>query len=143
MGREKVTENCTAIDWHMPIGTQHFAISVAQNSMTSSLIDTSQVFAVNFVNVAFMEKIIQIGSVSGKTHDKFAEFEITKEETGGIDCCYLKKAVAYIACHVVKRIEISNYVLYVGKVLYSQEIQFNAKRLFHIKENIFTTTKDV
>lgn len=135
-------DNITAVDWHMPVSEQHFAISVHNDSLTATLIYESKIFVVNVISADFAEKIKQIGSISGKIVDKFSRFGIAKEEAEGVDCCRVKDAVAYISCHVVQQIVLGKYVLFIGKVVVSRELVSGAKRLFHIKENEFTTMKD-
>jgi flavin reductase (DIM6/NTAB) family NADH-FMN oxidoreductase RutF len=138
---DKVRDNITAIDWHMPAGVGHFAICVSQNSMTAALIDASRVFVVNFIGVDFKDTVVRVGSVSGKTHNKFKDFKVDVDDAEGVDCGYLKKAVAYLSCHVVNRMDIEGYVVYIGKVLQHRELKVGMKRLFHVAEDRFTTTK--
>jgi flavin reductase (DIM6/NTAB) family NADH-FMN oxidoreductase RutF len=141
MGSNKVRDNCAPIDWHMPVSPGYFAISVSQNSMSCALIDASRVFVVNFVSSEFADTVVKIGSVSGKTHDKCKEFGVVLDEAEGVDCGYLHNAIAYVSCAVEERIEKDGYVLYVGKVIQHRELKVG-KRLFHVAENRFTTTKD-
>lgn len=141
-GKEMSKDNVTATDWHMPVDPQHFAISIHKDSLTATLIHESKIFVVNFISVDFAEKVKEIGRVSGKTVDKFLAFSIVKEEAEGVDCCRVKNAVAYISCHVVQQMEVEKYVLFIGKVVVSRELVSGAKRLFHMKENEFTTAKD-
>jgi flavin reductase (DIM6/NTAB) family NADH-FMN oxidoreductase RutF len=138
MGVDKVRDNCTPIDWHMPVSVSHFAISVSHSSLSAALIDASRVFVVNFVSVSFAHNIVEIGSVSGKTHNKFVQFGIRKDEAEGVDCCRLSNALGYISCEVVERIEKERYIFYMGKVLQHKELG-TGKRLFHIAEDKFTT----
>jgi flavin reductase (DIM6/NTAB) family NADH-FMN oxidoreductase RutF len=141
-GKDILRDNVAALDWHMPTSPQHFAISVHKDSLTATLIHESKVFVVNFISVDFAEKVKQIGSISGKVVDKFSRFGIAKEEAEGVDCCRVKDAVAYIGCHVVQQMEFEKYVLFIGKVVVLRDLVPGAKRLFHVKENEFTTTKD-
>lgn len=140
-GKEIIKDNITAIDWHMPVSEQYIAISLHKDSLTATLIRESKVFVMNFISVDFAEKVKQMGSISGKVADKFSRFEIMKEEAEGVDCCRVKNALAYIACLVVQQVVIENYILVIGKGIVSRELVHGAKRLFHVKENEFTTTK--
>lgn len=141
-GKEIIKDNITAVDWHMPVSEQYVAISLHKDSLTATLIRESKVFVMNFISIDFAEKVKQMGSISGKIIDKFSRFGIMKEEAEGVDCCRLKEAVAYLACHVVQQMVIEDYILFIGKVVVSRKLVPGAKRLFHIKENKFTTTKD-
>ncbi len=140
-GKEVLRDNVAALDWHMPVSPQHFAISVYKDSLTTALIQESKVFVVNFVSTAFSDTAVRIGNVSGKTIDKFLTYSIAREEAEGVDCCRIKDTVAYISCQVVQQMESEKYVLFIGKVVASRELVPGAKRLFHVKENEFTMMK--
>ena len=142
MGVEKEKDNICAVDWHMPVSPEHFAISLSKSSLSYELINNSRVFVVNFVPYSFASKVVKIGYVSGKTHNKFNDFEIRKEEADGVECSYLREAVAYLSCHVSNEIEIGDYVIFVGKVVSFREFVKGAKRLFHLREDKFTKMED-
>jgi flavin reductase (DIM6/NTAB) family NADH-FMN oxidoreductase RutF len=105
-------DNITAVNWHMPCSTTHYAISIKKSSLTHQLINKSHVFAVNF-NIS-KELAEQCGTTSGKTINKFKEFNIETEESEKIDCPRLK---SYIECQVINRIDLNNYEVFIGKIL--------------------------
>ena len=141
-GKEIVKENVAPTDWHMPVDHSHFAISLHKNSFTAKLIRQSGVCVVNFLPFSFAETVVSLGKISGHTTDKFALYNINKEEAEGVDCCKLKDAVAYIGCHIIHEFDAGDFVLFVGKVVLSREIVSGVKRLFHIGGEEFTSTRD-
>ena len=72
--------------------------------------------------------------------DKFKETGLEKEETDRIDCCRIKKALAYLECHVVNEIEAGDHVIIIGKVLNIGKNK-EGKRVYQVKGDTFTTTK--
>lgn len=140
--KEEVKDNVLTLDWHMPTSFDPFlyVISVGKKRFSYGIIKESKVFVVNFMPFELKKEVLFCGRNSGEHTDKFKESGLTKEESEKLDCCRIKEAAAYIECEVINEIETGDHIIFIGKVINSYETE-EKKRLFHIEENKFTTTK--
>ena len=71
--------------------------------------------------------------------DKFKETKLTKEDSDTIDCPRIKEALAYLECQVTNIVETGDHLLFIGKIARIAGSKVG-KRLFHVKDDDFTTT---
>ncbi|MCX6709452.1 MAG: flavin reductase family protein [Candidatus Woesearchaeota archaeon] len=137
-------DNIMAIDWHMPVSFKPalYAISVGKTRFSFGIIESSKVFAVNFMPAEKRDAILFCGRKTGATTDKFHDSGLTKLECSSIDCPRIKEACAFLECEVVNEIEEGDHVIFIGKVL-NGEILNLEKRAFHLRDDDFTTTEEI
>ncbi len=137
-----VKDNIIVLDWHMPLSFDPFlyAISIGKKRFSLDLIKKSKVFAVNFMPLHLEEDVLFCGRNSGEHLDKFKETNLTKEEAKKIECPRIKQALAYLECEVIQEVETGDHILFIGKVLNSDENN-KGKRIFHVEDDNFTTTQ--
>jgi flavin reductase (DIM6/NTAB) family NADH-FMN oxidoreductase RutF len=125
-------DNASSLDWHMPVSAKPelFAISVVKNRFTRELIDSSQVFAVNYIPFSLKDAAVFCGTYTGMHMDKFKQAGLEKANAEKIDCPVLKDALRVLECRVVHRHEIGDNVVYFGEVLHSVQKR-QGSRLFH------------
>jgi len=142
-GKENIKDNIIVLDWHTPLSFNPFlyAISVGKTRFSLNLIKESKVFAVNFMPFYLKDDILFCGRNSGEYLDKFEKTSLTKEESEKIDCPRIKQALAYLECEVIQEIDSGDHILFIGKVVYSEEKE-KGKRIFHLENDNFTTTQD-
>lgn len=134
-------DNIITLDWHTPLSfsPMMYAISVGKTRYSLGLIRKSKVFVVNFMSKDYEKEILFCGRQSGKDYDKFATTGLTKEEAEKIDCPRIKKALGFLECKVVKKIEVGDHILFIAEVVNSG-LKKKGKRLFHLWGDKFTTT---
>ena len=141
LGKTSVKDNIITVAWHMPTSFEPFlyAISVGKTRFSAKLISESKCFVVNFVSFDMKEKALLVGTKSGEHTDKFAESGLTKEDADKVDCPRIKEAMGYVECEVIDEIETGDHVIYIGKVVHSEEKSVG-QRLLQGGHSDFTTT---
>jgi flavin reductase (DIM6/NTAB) family NADH-FMN oxidoreductase RutF len=143
-GKKTEKDDVDAVFWHMPVSKEDmtYAVSLPKRKFITRLIVQSGVFAVNFMGAGSEKKVHKCNLLHGEHIDKFKELELMKRDADGIECPVLDEAVAYIECDVIQSVEFSEYVLLIAKIINSK-LKSKAHRLFHVKNDVYTTTKDI
>ncbi len=142
LGKEIEKDNIITIDWHMPVSFKPplYAISIGKARLSHEMLRKSECFVVNFMPYSLKDKVLFCGRNSGKLIDKFKETGFTKKEASTIDCSVIKQSLAHIECSVLSELDAGDHTIFIGKVLKTQETK-KGKRVFHTKEDNFTTTQ--
>ena len=143
VGKSVSKDNLITVDWHTMVNINPFlyCISIGKTRFSYGLIKESGVFCVNFMPLSKEKEVLYCGRNSGNFTDKFAKTGLHKIECEKIDCCRVQEAVAVLECEVIETIDFADHTLFIGKVVHSGLKDKNAKRLFHLKNDDFTTTK--
>lgn len=136
--RHEDKEDIITLAWHMSTSfkPELYAISVGKSRFSYGMIEKSKSFCVNFMPASLKKEIVYCGSCSGRSHDKFAETKLQKEECEKINCPRIKQAVGYAECSLVEEIDTGDHAIFIGKVLKSKVLK-KGKRLHHIEGNRF------
>jgi flavin reductase (DIM6/NTAB) family NADH-FMN oxidoreductase RutF len=142
-GKKVLKEDIDTIFWHMPVSKQEllYAISVHKNKNMYNLIKESGLFIVNFIPFNLEKEVKECNLIDGTHIDKFKKLNLTKKQGDHIDCVYIKEACAHLECQVIQTLEFKDYVVFIAKIIYSSK-KYDVKRLFHLKKEIYTTTKE-
>ena len=143
VGKNVSKDNLITVDWHTMININPFlyGVSIGKTRFSHGLITESGVFCVNFMPMTTEKAVLYCGRNSGDFNDKFAKTGLSKIECEKIDCCRVQEGVAVLECEVVETIDFSDHTFFIGKVVYSESKDKVAKRLFHLKNDGFTTTR--
>ncbi len=136
-------DNVMTADWHIPLSFEPmmYAVSIGKGRYSMRLIKKSKVFVINFMPKESEKKVLFCGVHSGKNTDKFKEAGLIKEEARTINCPVIKQALGHLECKVVKEVAVGDHVLFVGRIT-KAELKKKGKRLFHLFDDKFTTTKE-
>ena len=136
--RYKDKDNIIALAWHMRTSFEPelYSISVGKSRFSYGVIKKSRCFCVNFMPASLKKEIVYCGSCSGRSHDKFAETKLQKEECEKINCPRIKQALGYAECSLVEEVDTGDHAIFIGKVLKSKVLK-KGKRLYHIEGNKF------
>ena len=131
------------MDWHTPLSfnPMMYAISIGKTSYSLELIKKSKVFVVNFMSKDYEKQVLFCGRHSGRDFDKFAQTGLIKEEAEKINCPRIKETLGFLECKVLQEIEVGDHILFIAEVVNSG-LREHAKRLFHLREDKFTTTEE-
>lgn len=131
------------LDWHTPLSFEPmmYAVAIGKTRFSLDMVRHSKAFVVNFMSKDFEKKILYCGTHTGKNIDKFAETGLIKEQAKSVDCPRIKQALAWLECKVEKEIEVGDHWLFIATVSHA-EIREKGKRLFHLHDDVFTTTVD-
>lgn len=143
-GKEISKDDIEAVYWHMPVSKEEllYAVTLNNSKHIISLIKLSGVFVVNFIPFDLEKKVHDCNLMHGQHVDKFKELDFIKIEASSVECPCIKEACAYLECQVVQTIEYRDYTLFIAKIINSSTV-FDVKRLFHLRNNKYTTTKEV
>jgi len=132
-------DNMLPVDWHMPLSffPKLYSISLESKNYSSSVIERSKSFCVNFMPAEFEEKILQAGRISGTQTDKFELTGLKKTEAEKINAPVLADALGWIECELTEKIVTGDHTLFVGKVVNENLNRVSGKeKLYHItKQN--------
>ena len=137
--RIETTDNISIITRHIPISSEVYAIAINKKTLSYNHIKESKVFAINFMPYSKEEEVKYCKTNSGRFKDKFKESGLQKEECESIDCPNIKEAIANAECEIIKEVDAGNYSLFIAKVVKFKN-KGDTKRIFHTKEDNFTTT---
>lgn len=143
LGKEVEKENIMPVDWHTPLSLDppKYGIAINKGSFSLKLIRESKFFIVNFMPFEAKKEAAKLGSVSGEHVEKFEETLLAKAEGETLECPRMHDALAYIECEVEDEVEVGDHILFIGKIMHVRKVK-DGKRLFHIKQDEFTTTQD-
>ena len=132
-----------ALSSHKPLSFDPplYAIAVGKERHSLKIIQKSRAFVVNFMPYAMKDKVLYCARNSGEHLDKFKEAGLEKEEAEKVDCPRLKDALGYLECIVVNEVEAGDHIIFIGEVLTMQLVK-EGNRIFQVKGDIFTTTKE-
>ncbi len=106
------------------------AIAVAAKHYSIECIDHSRCFTIAFPSSEMAEAALFFGSRSGRTVDKFAEFDCKTEPATEIDSVLLSDAVANFECVLESQLPAGDHIVFVGKVVCSHMNPEPRKRLY-------------
>lgn len=91
-----------------------FTVTVNRDNDTCRAVETAGSFVVTLLGEDCPEEIVdQFGYKSGRVKDKFTGYDVKTDEAG--NPWIADHMVSRISCKVINRVEIGNYVLYVGE----------------------------
>lgn len=142
MGKKVEKDNAITLDWHMPVSfkPQLYAIAVGKSRFSCTMIHESKSFVVNFIPSTMGKEALYCGRHTGEHRDKLKEAGLKIHEGENVDCPRIVGAVGYLECEVVQEVEAGDHTIFIGKVVHAESIR-EAKRLFHVDMDEFTSTK--
>ena len=106
------------------------AIAVASTHYSIETITHSKSFTIAFPSSDMADAALFFGSKSGRSLDKFAEFECKTEPAKAIDSVLLADAVANFECTLRTETEAGDHIIFVGEVICSHTNTEPKKRLY-------------
>jgi len=142
-GKKIVKDDVESVFWHMPFSKEEmvYAIAIHKGKHIVNLIKVSKVFVVNFLSSDDSKIVHKCNLMHGQHIDKFSELKLLKLESSAIECPLIKEACAYMECNVIDILEYKDYAVFIAKIINSN-VKYACKRLFHLKDDKYTTTKD-
>ena len=112
-------DNAMAAAWHatLSVAPPLFGVSIAPTRHTSSQILGSKEFGVNFVSHDLAEMVASVGGSTGKTIEKFRQFNIAKEKPIATSVPILKAAYSAFECRLVDNRAYGDHILFVGEIV--------------------------
>mgnify|MGYP001626292450 CR=1 FL=1 len=119
IGSGKVSENVInfmAATWITPISEDlpTVGFSCSKETYTCELIKKYKQFSVNIVKD--VKLIWQVGTTSGKEINKVEKFKIKFKAGKVLDVPIIEDCLAYLECRVIKEVEVSECIFFIGEV---------------------------
>lgn len=123
--------NIMTISWNMVLDfTPQFAILTGPwNHSYKALVKTEEC-VISIPSVAISQKVIKIGTCSGKDTDKFEKFGLTPLKAKYVKAPLIKESLANIECRVADHIKKHNIFVLDGIAAWIND-KIKEKRIFH------------
>jgi flavin reductase (DIM6/NTAB) family NADH-FMN oxidoreductase RutF len=143
--------NIITIAWEVPlsINPPMVGILVATRRYSHELIERAKEFVINIPTIEILDKAIKCGKVSGRRHDKFAEFGLTPRPGKVIRTPGIEECVAHIECKLVNQVTTGDHTLFIGEAVaaYADEGAFDGnfidiervQNIYQVGGDVFTT----
>ena len=126
--------NPVTLGWTMIVsGTPPMmAIAVASKHYSIETIRHSRCFTIAFPSSEMADAALFFGSKSGRTIDKFAEFDCKTESAKAIDSVLLTDAVANFECELESETVAGDHIIFVGRIVASHINTELKRRLYTV-----------
>ncbi len=126
--------NPITLGWTMIVSGKPpmMAIAVASTHYSIEAVRHSKSFTISFPSSDMADAALFFGSRSGRSVDKFGEFDCKTESAKVIDSVLLTDAVANFECELQSQTEAGDHIIFVGKIVASHMNTESKKRLYTI-----------
>ncbi len=93
------------------------AVSVRKATYTHDCIKNRKAFTVNIPSAAQVKDADYVGTVSGKTVDKFAMTKLTPVRSELVDAPYIQEFPVVIECKVLHIVEVGIHTQFIGEIM--------------------------
>ncbi len=146
--------NAMAASWVTPLSVNPplFGVAISPKRYTYELIRRYGDFAVCFLPFSMVDKVLAVGSVSGKRIDKFSKYGLRIKKPKRINAPLIEQSISALECIVVRDVETGDHIFFVGKVVAAwvdKEVfkdrifdVSKAKHVLYLGEGFFTTNSE-
>ncbi len=92
------------------------AISLRKATYTYGCIKERKAYTVNIPSAAFVKQADYVGTISGKTIDKFAMTNLTAVRSELVDAPYIQEFPVVIECRLLHTVEIGLHTQFIGEI---------------------------
>jgi flavin reductase (DIM6/NTAB) family NADH-FMN oxidoreductase RutF len=92
------------------------AVSIREATYTYGGVMEHKAFTVNIPSVSQAKEADYVGTVSGKTVDKFAETKLTAAKSDLVDAPYIQEFPVVIECRLLQTVEIGLHTQFIGEI---------------------------
>ncbi len=93
------------------------AVSLRKATHTYGCIVERKAFTINIPSAAQVKETDYVGTVSGKTVDKFAETRLTPVRSELVDAPYIQEFPLVIECRLLQTVEIGLHTQFIGEIV--------------------------
>lgn len=117
-GEDEDANLITAAMLHVfSIDPPYLGTGISPKRHSFKLLEDNPEFTVNVPTTELKEEIMGCGKVSGRDHDKYKKYGLTKEESKNISTPGIEEFPLTIECKVVKQVETGDHNWFVGEVV--------------------------
>lgn len=117
----------------MPVGFEppRYALSIGAAGHGAAVLRRAGCFVVNIVPASWEQTILDAGSTSGATGDKFDALRLPTERATFIPAPYLPGAIGRLECVVEDIKDLGDRLLVLAKVVHTEDRGDSSPRLHH------------
>ena len=112
--------NLMAASWAMPLDFDppKVAVVIDRSTLTRELVDASREFALNIPSRALADATLGLGSISGRSRDKWADFRLTAMPADRIGVPLVSECIAWLECRLLDERDVEQrHDLFVAEVV--------------------------
>lgn len=133
--------NIMAMSWHTMIEFEPPLVGcvISNRDYSFDLIQTTRECVINIPTVELAEKVVGCGNTSGRTVDKFKEFDLTPVSAAHVKAPLIAECYANLECKVVDGAMANQYNFFILEVLQAwiDPAVKQPKTLHHLGEGAF------
>jgi flavin reductase (DIM6/NTAB) family NADH-FMN oxidoreductase RutF len=145
IGRMVERDFIVPTSWHAPCSQEPAMYCVALSKSYPAAIAAIKddgVFIVNFLGADQKEAAQRLSSHHAEFDEPFRTARLTRENGASITGCpRAHEALGWAECELAQAIDTGDHVLFIGRIVHSELPRPQAKRLFHVEADTFTTTE--
>ncbi|MEM3555735.1 MAG: flavin reductase family protein [Candidatus Micrarchaeia archaeon] len=128
----KGKKNIIALAWHSPLSFKPplIGIAVGKTRFSHHLIKEGMEFVVSIPTESLREKVIAIGSRSGREIDKFSATGLTPSPAKFVKAPLIMECPINIECKLVDEFDAGDHTVFVGEVLEVHKSEIKEKLIF-------------
>jgi len=146
--------NAMAAAWATPLSVEPplYGVAVSPRRYTFELIRKYGEFGVCFLPFDLADKVLAVGSISGRKVNKFSRFGLSLQKPEKIRAPLIGESLSALECKVVKEFRTGDHVFFVGEVVVvwvredmvkGKIFDFRkAKHVLYLGDGYFTTNDD-
>ncbi|VTZ65444.1 flavin reductase family protein [Sinorhizobium medicae] len=127
--------NIMTMGWHMMMqfSPALFGCFIWNGNYSYQMIRDSRECVINVPTVDIVDKVISVGNTSGRSTDKFSEFDLTPERAKYVDAPLIKECYANFECRLYDDTLIDKYSIFVWEVVKAHVADIGAPQTIHYR----------
>jgi flavin reductase (DIM6/NTAB) family NADH-FMN oxidoreductase RutF len=144
VGRMAERDYVVPTTWHSPCCQEpamYLVIIPKSQEQAIAVIRDEGRFIVNFLGKELEDAVVKLSSHEMAFDDPFKASGLTKAEGVMVPCPRVMEAVGWAECELNRDVETDDHIIFIGRILHADLPHKEAKRLFHVEGDKFTTTQ--
>ena len=106
------------LSWHMPMSKEPFiyAVAIRDENYTHHLLQKNKEFALNFLDISYVEAFERTGKSHGNEVDKFLESTLHKKKPSMIKSTLIQEAYMIYECLVIDKLNYGDHDVFIAQV---------------------------
>lgn len=111
--------NVMTMSWHMMVDFEPpiVACVISNRNYTFNILKKTKECVINIPSVELADKVVKVGNSSGRTIDKFREFQLTPEPASFVKAPLISECFVNLECKVVNMKMATKYNIFILEVL--------------------------
>jgi len=133
--------NIMTLSWHTMLEFEPPLVGcvISNRNHTFDIVKATKECAINIPTVELSKKVVDCGNNSGRTVDKFKEFNLTAMPASCVQTPLIDECYANLECKVVDKKMVAKYNLFIFEVLkaWIDPLMKHPQTIHHLGEGVF------